>query len=96
MNDIRISRKSDTTKQKRIGDKKLKLIEAKKAKEFASTFFGDPVLKMAINAAVDNAPGFDLVRCKICKWYDEECSYCQFWHGVRHEEHFCGEGEKKK
>ena len=39
----------------------MKLVEVKTAKEFASTFFGDPVLKMAVNAALDNAPGIDAI-----------------------------------
>lgn len=37
----------------------------------------------------------EVVRCGKCKWYDPECEYCQFWHGVRHPGHYCGEGEKK-
>lgn len=37
----------------------MKLVEVKAAKEFASTFFGDPVLKMAVNACLDNAPEAD-------------------------------------
>lgn len=39
----------------------MKLVEVKAAKEFASTLFGDPVLKMAVNAALDNAPGVDAI-----------------------------------
>ena len=46
----------------------MKLIEAKAAKEFANTFLGDPVLKMAVNAVLNNAPGFELVCCKDCKY----------------------------
>lgn len=71
----------------------MKLIEAKQAKEFASTFLADRILQAAVNAVVDNAPGFDLVRCKDCGWYDPECEKCNFWSGVRHPEHYCGEGE---
>ena len=37
----------------------MKLVEVKAAKEFANTFFGDPVLKMAVNAFLDNAPEAD-------------------------------------
>ena len=33
-----------------------KLIDVQKAKEFASTFLADPILKMAVNAVLDNAP----------------------------------------
>ena len=35
------------------------------------------------------------VRCIKCKWYDPDSEYCQFWHGVRHPGHYCGEGDKK-
>ena len=36
-----------------------------------------------------------VVRCVKCKWYDPDSEYCQFWHGVRHPGHYCGEGERK-
>ena len=36
-----------------------------------------------------------VVRCGKCKWFDPDSEYCQFWHGVRHPGHYCGEGEKK-
>lgn len=36
-----------------------------------------------------------VVRCGKCKWYDPDSEYCQFWHGVRHPGHFCGEGARK-
>ena len=39
----------------------MKMIEINTAKEFASTFFGDPILKMAVNAVIDNAPTVDAV-----------------------------------
>ena len=39
----------------------MKMIEVKTAKEFAASFFGDPILKMAFNAAMDNAPTVDAV-----------------------------------
>ena len=45
----------------------MKLIEANQLKECGSTLFNDPILKMAVNAVVDNCPGFELVRCKDCK-----------------------------
>ena len=47
----------------------MKLLEVKTAKEFASTFFGDPILKWAVNKVLDNAPCFDVVQCKDCKHY---------------------------
>ena len=37
----------------------MKFVEVQTAKDFANTFFGDPVLKMAINAVLDNAPAAD-------------------------------------
>lgn len=33
------------------------------------------------------------VQCRYCKHYDEDGDYCRIWCGVRHQEHFCGEGE---
>ena len=35
------------------------------------------------------------VRCGKCKHWDPDSGYCQFWHGVRHPGHYCGEGERK-
>lgn len=40
----------------------MKIIEANRAKEFASTFFNDPILKMAVNAVMDNVPEADAVE----------------------------------
>ena len=37
----------------------MKFVEVQEAKEFANTFFGDPILKMAINSVLDNAPAAD-------------------------------------
>ena len=37
----------------------MKLVEVKATKEFASTFLADPILKMAVNAVLDNAPEFE-------------------------------------
>lgn len=34
----------------------------------------------------------EVVRCGKCKWWDSDSEYCQFWHGVRHPGHYCGEG----
>lgn len=36
-----------------------------------------------------------VIRCRHCKYFDPDSEYCQFWHNVRHPEHFCSEGEKK-
>lgn len=46
----------------------MKLVEVQAAKEFASTFLNDIFFKMAVNSVLDAAPGFDLVRCKECKY----------------------------
>ena len=71
----------------------MKLIEAKQAKEFASTFLADKILQAAVNAVVDNAPGFDLVRCKDCKHYKTiQCSCgCHFVS----DDWYCGDGERR-
>ena len=52
----------------------------------------------AIIDEIDNAPDVDaveVVRCGKCKWWDPDSEYCQFWHGLRHPGHYCGEGVKK-
>ncbi len=36
-----------------------------------------------------------VVRCHDCEQYDRDGEYCRFWRGVRHPEHYCGEGERK-
>lgn len=73
----------------------MKLLEVNATKDFASTFLNDIFFKMAVNRVLDAAPGFDLVRCKECKHYDKDGEFCKFWQGVRHPEHYCGEGERK-
>ena len=42
----------------------MKLVEVQATKEFASTFLGDPILKMAVNAVLNNAPETDAVTVK--------------------------------
>lgn len=39
-----------------------KYVEVKAAQEFADAFFGDPILKMAVNAVLDHAPAADLPK----------------------------------
>lgn len=46
----------------------MKIIEANRAKEFASTFFNDPILKMAVNAVMDNVPEADAVPVVHGHW----------------------------
>ena len=43
-----------------------KLIDVTSARETADVILGDPILKMAVNAVLNNTQGFDLVRCKDC------------------------------
>ena len=43
----------------------MKLIEAKIAKEFASSFFGDPILKWAVNKVLDNVVPMLLVGADL-------------------------------
>ena len=79
----------------------MKLIEVNRAKEFASTLFGDPVLKMAVNAVLDKAPEFELVRCKDCKRYKENTEartrFCRRELGYMYAkpDGFCSYGERK-
>ena len=78
----------------------MKLIEIKRAKEFASTFFGDPILKWAVNKVFDNAPCFELVQCKDCKHYhtmEEGFKDCINPLGIDmpQEGDFCSYGERK-
>lgn len=46
----------------------MKLIDPKQAKEFASTFFGDPILKMAANAVLDNVPTIEAAPVVHGRW----------------------------
>ena len=75
----------------------MKLIEAKQAKEFASTFLADKILQAAVNAVVDNAPGFELVRCKDCEHYVLRALACRNEHmnGVIGIDGFCSYGERR-
>ena len=41
---------------------------------------------------VDAVP---VVRCKDCRYYNEDGEYCGNWGECRHPEHFCDEGERK-
>ena len=58
-----------------------KLIEVSAAKEFASTFLADPILKMAVNAVLDNAPTTDAVEVVHGRWDIDEfgvfCTVCK-------------------
>ena len=77
----------------------MKLIEANRAKECASTLFTDPILKMAVNAVVDNCPGFELVRCKDCchcgGFDDNGVAVCYENRLYVNGEYFCADGERR-
>lgn len=77
-----------------------KLIDAKKAKEFAETFLNDIFLRAAVNAVLDAAPGINLVRCKNCihsRDFDGRL-YCNIWGGTNDvgAEGFCNYGYEKE
>lgn len=75
------------------------VIEVKQAKEFASSFFGDPILKWAVNRVLDNVPCFEVVQCKDCKrwlpWSDKTQGTCPCSEHVTKAGHFCSYGERK-
>lgn len=37
----------------------------------------------------------EVVRCKDCRYYNDDGEYCGNWGAVRHPEHFCGEGARE-
>ena len=78
------------------------VIEVKQAKELADTSFGDPVLTMAVNAVLDKAPKFELVRCKDCKYRmidkhhgEDWCSHAFGLSCEIYETDFCSHGERR-
>ena len=81
----------------------MKLIEAKQAKEYANTYLPDPILRMAVNAVLDNCPGIDidkmLTRCGKCKYrekvpYPEGKIWCPRIGRYMKLDGFCSEGVK--
>ena len=46
----------------------MRVIEVKRAKEFANTFFADPVLKVAANSLLDHAPAADITTVPDTEW----------------------------
>ena len=88
-----------------------KLIEVQEAKQFANTFLADPILKMAANAVLDNAPAADAVEVVHGRWVEVpsmapeyKCSECgqtfEWWEPD--EAHYCPncgakmDGERKE
>lgn len=57
-------------------------------------------IKMGLNHAIqtiNDTPSVDavkVVRCKECRFYNNDGEYCGMWGEVRHPEHFCDEGVK--
>ena len=83
----------------------MKLVDPNQAKEFAATIFGDPILKMAVNAVMDNVPkveASEVVFCEICRHSreTERAGYlfcnnpCGMGRGVIATD-FCSDGERK-
>ena len=75
----------------------MKAIKMSQAKEFATTFFNDPILKMAASAAFENCPGAECTDCKHCS-HSQVTSYKQFrwctvWGSAVDEDGFCYRGE---
>lgn len=72
------------------------LIDLEGARGYVQTFIADPVLKMAANAVLNNAPrveAVEVVRCKDCKHYKSitcSCS-CQ----CVSDNWYCADGERK-
>ena len=53
-----------------------KLVEVQSVKETARIFLPDIFLQMAVDRALDAAPGFDLVYCKECKHWSDGVAGC--------------------
>ena len=43
-----------------------KVIELSRAREVADTLLPDPILKLAVNAVLNNCPTMELIRCGEC------------------------------
>ena len=76
-----------------------KIVDVKKAKEFAETFLNDIFLRAAVNAVLDAAPGVKFVRCKNCihcRVFDGK-RYCNVWGGVNGcgDDGFCNYGYER-
>ena len=54
---------------------------------------GEPVEIVPIQIVENPADIVEVVRCKDCRYYNQDGEYCGFWGGVRHPEHYCGEGD---
>ena len=82
-----------------------KLLEVQSTKDFAESFLNDIFFRMVVNRVLDNAPGFELVRCKGCKHYkprnasahwDGKALYCTRSAAAKFPpDGFCSFGERK-
>lgn len=74
------------------------LIAALRSKEGAEALGHTTYRLIKVLSIIDGQPTVDaveVVRCNECRWYLPECECCQFWHGRRHKDHFCSEGERR-
>ena len=78
--------------------KEMQLIDANELKaELQNELYMTDSTKAAFRSIIRKVPTVDaveVVRCKDCEYYNECSERCKFWHGVRHPEHYCGEGER--
>ena len=82
----------------------MKLVEVETAKEFAHTFLGDPILKLAVKAVLENAPTADAVvvtRCEHCQRYDPgyvrpNCGWCNEFDASVRADGFCYKAKPKE
>ena len=83
----------------------MKIVKVDEALEFANTFYGDPILKMAINAVLNNMPAADAAEIIHGQWiayytYSEDphdrlryrCSLCG--RTEEYQEPYCNCGAK--
>lgn len=50
-----------------------------------------------IRAAIEAAPAVDaehVVRCNLCKYYEQDTGFCQYWGGGNHWNGFCNNGAR--
>lgn len=77
----------------------MKLVEVQSTKDFANTFLNDIFFRMAVNRVLDNAPEFEMVHCKECRFAIDETSdgwmWCNQWCNGTNCEGYCHMGEKK-
>ena len=75
-----------------IAEEHLRKLAARYKGSFSGEAFERAAQEIAELPTVD---ADEVVLCAKCKWWDTDSEYCQFWHGVRHPGHYCGEGDRK-